>query len=283
MPERHALNALGDWYVDTRCIDCGASRTLGLGPIVERGGQSVFERQPETGAERLLAWRARLLCPTASVRSAGHEEAPAGVFPEELAPGVFRLGYNARASFGAHSFGVRRSAGNLMVDSPRWTRQVVSVFEEWGGLGDILLTHRDDVADAGKYAQHFGARVWIHEADRDAAPFATQIVAGREPAAVNAAVLAVPVPGHTEGSTVFLYAGKYLFTGDSLAWSFGRGDLTAFRDACWYSWPEQTRSLRKLLDYPFEWVLAGHGASHGAPAEEMRERLSNLLDWMATA
>lgn len=281
--ERHPLNAPGDWFIDTRCIDCGASRTLGPGLVAARGGQSVFARQPETGADRLLAWRARLVCPTASVRSESREVTPAGVFPEELAPGVFRLGYNARSSFGAHSFGVRRTSGNLMVDSPRWTRQVVAVFEGWGGLADILLSHRDDVADAGKYAIHFGARVWIHEADRDAAPYAECTVRGRNPVQLYPDVLALPVPGHTEGSTVYLFANRFLFTGDSLAWSFERGTLTAFRDACWYSWEEQTRSLRKLLEYPFEWVLAGHGASHGAPATEMRAHLTGLLAWMESS
>jgi glyoxylase-like metal-dependent hydrolase (beta-lactamase superfamily II) len=282
MPDRHPANAPGSWYVDTHCIDCGASRTLGQGAIVEQDGQSVFGRQPGTEAERLLAWRARLLCPTASIRTESHEDPPRVLFPEPLAPDIYRLGYNARSSFGAHSFGARRAAGNLMVDAPRWTRQVVTVFEEWGGLSDILLSHRDDVADAGKYAQHFGSRVWIHEADRDAAPYATSILTGRNAFPIAPDILAIPVPGHTEGSTVYLVNQRYLFTGDSLAWSFERNDLTAFHDACWYSWEEQTRSLRALLDYGFEWVLAGHGASNGSTATDMRARLERLVTWMGT-
>jgi hypothetical protein len=42
-----------------------------------------------------------------------------------------------------------------------------------------------------------------------------------------------------------------------------------FRDACWFSWLEQTRSLRRLLDYRFEWVFAGHGGSQHLPPDEM--------------
>ncbi len=293
MPDRHPENAPGAWYVDTQCIDCAAARTVAPGLIVERGGQSVFARQPKTEDELRMAWKARLLCPTASIRTEAAPTGsskplapPAGLFPEELAPGVFRLGYNARSSFGAHAFGIRRPAGNIMTDAPRWTRQVVAPLESWGGLSDILLTHRDDVADAERYAQHFGARVWIHEADRDAAPFATNILHGTEPTALAPDLLAIPVPGHTRGSVVFLYqpdgpGPRCLFTGDSLAWSFEPSDLTAFRDACWYSWEEQTRSLSKLLDIPFEWVLAGHGGSHGLPAPEMRARLAALIERMA--
>ena len=37
-------NAPGNWYIDTRCTDCSAARTVAPGLIVERDGQSVFER-----------------------------------------------------------------------------------------------------------------------------------------------------------------------------------------------------------------------------------------------
>jgi glyoxylase-like metal-dependent hydrolase (beta-lactamase superfamily II) len=281
MAKRHDLNAPGDWYVDTRCIDCGAARTVAPGLIVEGGGQSVFARQPATADELTMAWRARLLCPTASVRSERHAEAPPGIFPEEMTAGVYRLGYNAKSAYGAHSFAIRHDGRNAMVDAPRFTGAVVSQFEAWGGLADILLTHRDDVGDAGRYAAHFGARVFIHEADRDAAPFATELLRGREPAAIDGDILAIPVPGHTAGSVAYLYDGRCLFTGDSLAWSFELDDLEAYEDYCWFSWAEQIESLRRLIGYRFEWVFAGHGGSHYLPAAEMKARLSALVERMA--
>jgi glyoxylase-like metal-dependent hydrolase (beta-lactamase superfamily II) len=281
MPERHPENAPGDWYVDTACIDCSAARTVAPGLLVERGGQSVFARQPATPEERLMAWRARLLCPTASVCTERDAEAPPGVFPEEMTQGVWRLGYNARASYGAHSFLICRAGGNAMVDSPRWTRAVVDALEARGGLSEILLTHRDDVADAERYARHFRARVSIHAADRAAAPCADRILDGRDPIALADDLLAIPVPGHTAGSVVYLWERRCLFTGDSLAWSFAAGDLSAFRDFCWYSWPEQTASLRRLLDHDFAWIFAGHGGSHSLPAPEMRARLAALVERMA--
>jgi len=281
MTKRHALNAPGDWYVDTRCIDCGAARTVAPGLIVEGAGQSVFARQPASAEEATMAWRARLLCPTASVRTERHAEVPAGIFPEEMTSGIYRLGYNAKSAYGAHSFAIRRNGKNAMVDAPRWTGAVVKAFEAWGGLADILLTHRDDVGDAKRYAAHFGARVWIHEADRDAARFADQVLSGREPVAIDADVLAIPVPGHTQGSVVYLYGRRGLFTGDSLAWSFETNDLEAYSDYCWFSWAEQIKSLRRLLDYRFEWVFAGHGGSHYVPADEMQARLAALVARMA--
>ena len=170
MIERHPANAPGNWYIDTRCTDCSAARTVAPGLIVEKDGQSVFARQPQTEEELRMAWRARLLCPTASVRTQDAAQIPGEVFPELMTDGVYRLGYNAASAAGAHSFLIRRRSGNAMVDAPRWTRAVVAKLEEWGGLCDILLTHRDDVGDAQHYAKHFGARVWIHQWDRGTGP-----------------------------------------------------------------------------------------------------------------
>ncbi len=280
MPERHPGNAAGNWYVDRNCIDCSAARTVAPGLIVSRGGQSVFARQPETPEELVMAGRARLLCPTASVRTESRSNPLEGIFPQKMTEGVYRLGYNAKSSYGAHSFLIRRPGGNAMVDAPRWTKHVVAALDVQGGLSDILLTHKDDVADADRYAERFGARVSIHKADRGAAPYADNILEGRDPLRLHDDLLAIPVPGHTRGSVAYLWDNRCLFTGDSLSWDFAAGDLHAFRDFCWYSWKEQKRSLARLLDYDFEWVFAGHGGSHRAPADEMKGRLRRLVERM---
>lgn len=280
LSERNPASAPGDWYIDKRCIDCGASRDVAPGLVVLRKGKSVFARQPANEEEERAAWRAVLVCPTASVGTVNHPAQPPDLFPQELAPGVYRCGYNAESSFGAHSYFVRREEGNLLVDSPRFVNKLVRKLEELGGVGDILLSHQDDVADAGRYAKHFKARIWIHEDDARAAPYATDVLTGRDPVEIRKDLNALPVPGHTKGSVVYLLEDTYCFTGDSLAWSRERLDLVAFRDACWYSWSEQKRSLGKLNGYRFEWVLAGHGGSMRLPAEEMRERLGALVGRM---
>ena len=281
MRERHAANAAGDWFVDTDCINCKAAQIVAPGLIVERDGQSVFARQPQTKEELDMAWRARLLCPTSSVhtetRAAVHDEA----FPEWMTENVWRLGYNARSSWGANSFLIRRDHGNAMVDAPRWTAPVVKAIEERGGLALVLLTHRDDVADAERYIKHFGARVFIHEDDRAAAPYATDLLRGRAATSLGDDLLAIPVPGHTKGSVAFLLENRCLFAGDSLSWDFTSRDLRASKHVCWYSWPEQTTSLRDLAAYSFEWIFAGHGGSYRLPAAEMHTRLLALTERMA--
>jgi glyoxylase-like metal-dependent hydrolase (beta-lactamase superfamily II) len=76
---------------------------------------------------------------------------------------------------------------------------------------------------------------------------------------------------------VLLYRDKFLFAGDHLWWSETRERLVASRSVCWFSWEEQVRSLRRLLDYRFEWVLPGHGRRFHAPAARMRNELERLV------
>ena len=277
-PIRNPESTPGDWYIDNACIDCGAARHVAPDLIVERNGKSVFARQPETDEEKHAAWRAVLVCPTASVHSETKQPRPhATVFPQAMTEDVWRCGFNARSSFGAHSYFVRRLGGNLLVDSPRHAKELVQWFEGAGGIAHILLSHQDDVADAGKYAEYFGARVWIHHDDRHAAPYASDIIEGESPRTIVAGLVAVPVPGHTRGSVAYLLDDRVLFTGDSLAWSMREQDLVAFRDACWYSWSALAESLGKLADHRFEWVLPGHGWPAHRDADEMSARLRALV------
>ena len=277
MRQRHPSNAPGAWYVDSDCINCKAAQTVAPHLIVERDGQSVFAHQPEGAAELTAAWRARLLCPTASIHAEGPSDPPPDIFPEPMTEGVFRLGFNARNSWGAHSFFIARARGNAMVDAPRWTKHVTDAIAARGGLAMVLLTHRDDVADAERYASHFGARVFIHEDDRGATPYASDIIEGRAPIALDHDLRVISLPGHTKGSVAYLFAERCLFSGDSLSWSFETEDLRASKNVCWYSWPEQTASLRRLAEERFEWVFAGHGGSVHLPPAEMRARLLALV------
>jgi len=36
----------------------------------------------------------------------------------------------------------------------------------------------------------------------------------------------------------------------------------AVRQVCWYDWNTQMASLKKLVDYDFQWVLPGHGEEY---------------------
>jgi len=280
---RHPGNLPGPWFVDMTCIDCDVSRQCAPWMFGTAGGQAVVVRQPASADEVRDATRALLACPTGSIGAIGQTLEPAGLFPEPIEGGVAYCGYTSRESFGANSYFVARAEGNLLVDSPRFVPPLVSHFEAKGGLALVLLTHRDDVADAERYATHFGARVVIHEDDQDAAPFATDILRDAEENELQPGLVALPAPGHTKGSVVYLLEQRFLFSGDSLYFSRGLGRLAAFRDATWYSWEEQARSLARLVGRRFEWVLPGHGnRAQGEPREWSRQ-LASLVESMQGA
>jgi len=280
MRTRRPENTPGPLWVDDACIDCDGCRQLAPTVYADAGGMSAVVAQP--GPATLdEAWRALLFCPVGAIHLDGEKPRVAGTFPHPVDGPVSILGYAAEGSYGANSFLVEAAEGNVMVDSPRWALPLVRELEGRGGLAHVLLTHRDDVADAERYARHFGARVWIHRADARAAPFATDLLDDDGPLLPDWTV--TWLPGHTRGSVAYLYRDTWLFTGDSLCYSRARDDLHAFRDACWYSWEEQAVSLRKLAGLRFRWILAGHGDRRSYPEAEMQARLARLVARMQEA
>jgi len=284
LSERLPDNAPGDFYVDRSCIDCDTCTRIAPGLFAPADDHSFVSRQPADASERLRALMALVACPTASIGTVSRLDAGPGVdaFPESIAEEVSFLGFTSEDSFGAWSYLIRRREGNVIVDSPRAAAPLLKRIEEMGGARIMFLTHRDDVADHEAFHRRFGCERVLH-AD-DVTPGTAGVerrIPGNEPVRLAGDLLAIPVPGHTRGHAVLLYRDRFLFTGDHLAWSPERRRLIAFRDACWYSWTEQIRSMERLLDYSFEWVLPGHGSRWHAPsAAAMRRELERCIAWM---
>jgi glyoxylase-like metal-dependent hydrolase (beta-lactamase superfamily II)/ferredoxin len=277
----YAGNVEGNFFVDDTCIDCDLCRQIAPDVFVEDDGHSVVYRQPESASETHKSAMALVACPTGSIgtRQKLDSRAAAAAFPEIIEENVHFCGYASPNSYGASSYLITRPQGNILIDSPRFARTLVRRIEELGGISLMIFSHRDDVADHEKFHAHFGCRRMIHRDDARGI-HTEQFLEGDKPIALDDDMLAVPVPGHTRGHIVLLYRNKFLFTGDHLAWSVRRGGLIAFRDVAWYSWREQTKSMRRLLDLQFEWVLPGHGHRAHRPYEEMHQSLIDCIDWM---
>jgi len=276
-------NVEGDFYVDSTCIDCDACRQIAPAVFHDAGDQSAVHHQPADGAELLAAQKALLACPTSSIGSAAKHDMRAALasYPELVERDVYRCGFTSESSFGAFSYLIRRESGNVLIDSPRFAGPLVKNIAAMGGVRRMLLTHQDDVADHRRFHARFGCERVLHRDDvRSGTAMIELQPTGSEPLELDERLLMIPTPGHTRGHAVFLYDERFLFTGDHLAWSESRGHLYAFRSACWYSWPEQIRSMERLLAYRFEWVLPGHGRPVHLPADEMRRSLERCINWM---
>ncbi len=279
-------NVAGEFFVDDTCIDCDTCRQIAPATFRDHGDQSSVFHQPENPGERMQALKALVCCPTASIgtdpktKDAVHA---VSLYPERIAENVYYCGFNSEKTFGGWSYLIVRPqerGGNVLVDSPRFTQPLVRKIHELGGLKQMFLTHRDDIADHAAFAREFRCPRVMHEADRASTLGIERVISAKDPASLDDDLLAIPPPGHTRGHVVLLYGNRFLFTGDHLAWSLKWRTLIAFRNACWYSWEEQTRSMERLLPYRFEWVLPGHGRIHFASSAEMQAHLSNCVDWM---
>ena len=264
-------NAPGAFFVDSTCIDCDVCRLLA--PAVFGSGRdtSIVAHQPTTFESHREAARALLSCPvgaigsdaTIDVRSARAD------FPLKIADSVYFCGFSSPDSYGATSYFLVHPEGNWMIDSPRYSPHLVDAFRSMGGVQRIFLTHRDDVADADRYAAAFGAKRYIHAEERGAQPGAECVFEGDKPVPVAHEITIVPTPGHTRGHAVMHVANRYLFSGDHVWWSRTKHQLSASRSVCWYSWSHQTESMVRVSELSFEWVFPGHGEwIHLSPAEK---------------
>lgn len=283
--QRLPENVAGDFFVDATCIDCDACRQIAPTVFRDHGDQSSVYHQPETESETRLALMSLVACPTGSIGATRKHDTRVGVdaFPMQVSENVYFCGFTSAASYGAWSYLILRAeaeGGNVLVDSPRFTGPLVKRLAAMGGVRTMFLTHRDDVADHDKFAKKFGCTRIMHAADGAARYNVERIIEGEEQVRLDDELTIIPTPGHTRGHMLLLYQNRFLFTGDHLAWSPTKETLTAFRSVAWYSWPEQTRSMRKLRDYSFEWVLPGHGRIHQATPEAMRAHLERCIEWM---
>ncbi|KAG2488220.1 hypothetical protein HYH03_013214 [Edaphochlamys debaryana] len=208
-------------------------------------------------------------------------------------PGVYYTGWATEKSYaGAAYLVVRPQGGNILVDSPRFNPVLARRLEAMGVVVAIFLTHRDDVGDHEAWARHFKAPRILHETEcnsrqgtdkveiklQGAGPWALRQgpggaisaeplpAEGAEGAAGADDTLLIHTPGHTVGHVCMYYApAQTLFSGDHLCSAVGETDsagedeLYVFKDFNWYDFPQQLKSVAKLLQYDWLHVLPAHG------------------------
>lgn len=265
--QRRPQNVEGEFFVDHRCIDCDACRWMAPETFTRIDEQSAVIKQPGCEEERIKALQALLSCPTSSI----HTEKPTKkilevqqMFPlpvdEQTLPGVYHCGYHSETSYGATSYLITHPGGNIIVDSPRFTKVLVHKIEMLGGARYMFLTHKDDVGDHEKWAKRLRCERILHSEDVEAHTADVEMrLYGDGPWSIGADFELIHTPGHTEGSVCLYYKPlKVLFTGDHLAKS-GDSELDIYERYNRQSVSLQLKSVRKLLELDFHWILPGHG------------------------
>ncbi len=286
LSKRLKTNTHGTFYVDGTCIDCATCRWVAPRSFDAKGTKSRVYHQPETPEEVRRAEMAIIACPVGAIGSETKRDlgSARAAFPDPIEGPVHHCGYHSEATFGAASYLILREDGNVLIDSPRFARPLVERIEALGGLRYMFLTHIDDIADHAKFQAHFDCERILHTADIRPGIRDVEIpIEGDDPIALAPDVTLIPTPGHTRGSVCLLYDNKFLFTGDHLAWSPAMGQIQAFRRYCQYDWGELARSVERLTEFRFEWMLPGHGYRCRFDAEAMKGELARCLDWMKAA
>ena len=283
--QSHPDNAPGAFFVDRSCIDCGTCYEYLPQVFQAAAGHSRVSRQPLGPSDQHRARMALLACPTGSIGCSGAGAMAAELdrarrgFPDPIEEEVAFCGFTSEKSYGAWSYFIQRAAGNVLVDSPRAAAPLLRRLEDLGGVGLMVLSHRDDVADHARFHERFQCPRVLHRADLEPATAQVeQLPEGDGPVQLAPDLLFIPTPGHTAGSACLLYRNKFLFTGDHLWWDPRHGGLSASRRYCWHDWAAQLESLERLRAFDFTWVLPGHGHSHraGSPAA-MRTDLARAI------
>ena len=204
-------NVPGELFVDTTCIDCDTCRQLAPQVFGETDGYSFVQPQPADDADDERGRCRRCVsCPTGSIGTRGANRRQSGAcadFPLPIEGDVYLLRLHlAQVVSAAAATSSATPAGNWLIDSPKFLPQLVSQSsKQLGGLRHIFLTHRDDVADADRYAAPFRRRRIIHRAGTGVSA-RRRAESGRrmQPMELAPGFVAIPTPGHTAGHMVLL-------------------------------------------------------------------------------
>src|SRR6185295_6965748 len=197
LKKRVPENVAGDFFVDSTCINCDACRQIAPSVFGEAAETSFVKAQPVSSADRRQTLRALLACPTGSIGCLGDDDVKAVMkdFPLLVDEPVYYCGYNSPKSYGGNSYFVRHPAGNWLIDSPKFVTPLVKQVEALGGIAHSFLTHRDDVADAERYAAHFNSLRIIHREELSSQPDAEVVLDGDGAWDLAPDFLAIPTPG----------------------------------------------------------------------------------------
>ncbi len=125
------------------------------------------------------------------------------------------------------AFLLERQQGNLLIYRSDALKREVQEIDDLGGLSRQYLNHHHEASPtSGWVAKTFDAPLHVHEADAHAVSRITDVgQTFSERHKLDEDFEVIPVPGHTEGATAFLWdTGEYraLFTGDTVFVSRGR-------------------------------------------------------------
>ncbi len=199
--------------------------------------------------------------------------------PIENNPFIFWIHAYDEATYHAQSYLLRHPEGDILIDVPPFTPEVVHALQEQSDLSYLFITHKDDIGSADRFVEFFHVTVILHHSEvryfkphRVDVPFEGDFHLNRE-------IIILHLPGHTPGSAVLLDLRKpsALFAGDVL--NIDKEGNLFIPPHPWDYDPHLKRlTLRKLMSYEFDLILPAHPHSPDVfILQDGKKRLEELL------
>ncbi len=180
----------------------------------------------------------------------------------------------------ARSFLLERPHGNLIVYNAPGLTSAASAIRNAGGATRLFVNHGHEAMFG---PQDVEAPVFVHERDRDEAAESLQIAGTfTERQRVDDDFEVIPTPGHTPGTTCFLWnkgTHRLLFTGDMLSANNGEWEVVVLGSSDRAAYLQSLALIRELdFDVLVPWVAnEGEPIVDAVSPSQKRERLDAIM------
>ncbi len=193
----------------------------------------------------------------------------------QLAPALaFWQVYDPAVKSDLFATAVQTGAGFFLVDPTPLEPSALQALIGSSDVAGILLTNSNHLRAAGAFAEEFAAPVYAaSDVTGEFAPGVARPIS--DAAKISPGVSSIALPGGAPGETAFHFEddGGTMVVGDALI-NFEPYGFTFLPAKYCTDQKEMRRSLRRLLDWPFQRLLFAHGTPILSDA---RGRLEGLL------
>jgi glyoxylase-like metal-dependent hydrolase (beta-lactamase superfamily II) len=170
---------------------------------------------------------------------------PTTKLPTSVFPNIFAFPPN-RDTLGGTAYLIIEPTGNILVDSPAWSRANRDFLIEMGGVKSIFLTHRGGSGRVTEIATELECHPICQEQEAYTIP-EIKVTTFQHQFNINDRLAAIWTPGHSPGSSCLYYNnyGGVLFSGRHLL-PDATGLPVPLKMPKTFHWPRQLRSVATI-------------------------------------
>ena len=185
---------------------------------------------------------------------------PPRPIPNQLNPTIFAFPPN-RDILGGTAYFIQNPLGNLLIDCPAWTDDIISWLNQKGGVRWLVLTHRGGMAKVRSIQTAMGCEIVIQEQEAYLLPNLT-VTPFHHHHTITPDTEIIWTSGHSPGASCVYnqQQGGLLFTGRHLL-PDRNGNPAPLRGSKTFHWNRQLKNVAVLRDRysseTLQWICPG--------------------------